>query len=77
MKKVIQTIMDMVCKTNGLMSKFCRILLLVIVSGKMAHNVWRLCVRLRSVGIERSGSLHKTDVTGSGGLIRKNVKIWN
>ena len=38
MKKVIQTIMDMVCKTNGLMSKFCRILLLVIVSGKMAHN---------------------------------------
>ena len=39
MKKVIQTIMDIVCKTNGLMSKFCRILLLVIVSGKMAHNV--------------------------------------
>ena len=26
------------------------------------HNVLRLCVRLRSVGIERSGRLHKTAV---------------
>ena len=24
-----------------------------------------------------NSALHKTDVTGSGGLIRKNVKIWN
>ena len=32
---------------------------------KLAPNVLRLCVRLRSVGVERSGSLHKTAVIGS------------
>lgn len=29
----------------------------------MEHNGMRLCVRLRSVGIEQSGSLHKADVS--------------
>ena len=41
------------------------------------HNVLRLCVRLRSVGIERSGSLHKTAVLVAQLKYTKNLyKNW-
>jgi len=39
------------------------------------HNVLRLCVRLRSVGIERSGSLHKTAVISWLRLIKRKTQI--
>jgi len=43
----------------------------------ISYNVLRLCVRLRSVGIERSGSLHKTDVSCCCGLFIRNFKLKN
>ena len=36
-----------------------------VIEKILQPNVLRLCVRLRSVGVERSGSLHKTAVIGS------------
>ena len=42
----------------------------------ISANVWRLCVRLRSVGIERSGILHKTRVISWLRLVSTNLN-WN
>ena len=40
----------------------------------MVHNGLRLCVRLRSVGIERWGNLHKTAVMRMcGGYLAQNL----
>jgi len=40
---------------------------------KMEFNVLRLCVRLRSVGIERLGGLHKTAVIRWHGWFSRNL----
>ena len=44
-------------------------------SAPLAANGLRLCVRLRSVGIERSGSLHKTAVISWLRLIKRELNL--
>ena len=64
-------------KMCGGLFSFCFPYETVFGNGQVAitHNGLRLCVRLRSVGIERSGSLHKTAVISWLRLVDTKLKL--